>query len=1141
MNAHLLCVLLALSLCMKGIELSSTNTYVPGICKSQCKKYLYHSKYLGSHISYYPNSSATFQLRLLLAGDINPNPGPSVDTPGLSASSQHRKRYSISDLLDVRISCSKLPIPLNAWKTIKNLRINSKHPTHRGRTKRQFATQYSARCRVLASTETTDVAPLICHHPTPITKPSKTSLEVEHTKSNKRSIEKCRFALWNARSLRNKTTSIIDLIIGNDLDILAICESWLHGDDRDNHTIADLKTALPDFDLHQVPRHTRGGGVCVMLRQSFIVKINVTEKYSSFEYIDLSVQLKSSVLRMIVVYRPPYSAKSNCRISVFIDEFSTLMETVTTSSVNFLIAGDFNLHVDDPTNRDGKKMRDLINSFDLHQHVNESTHSHGHTLDLIMTRKAAPDVISNVAILRGLPSDHHAIQCEIDIARPAATQDKISFRKLQSIDINQFEDDISQSALYVNRCRDINLVDQYNSILSGLLDTHAPMIDKNITRRSNNPSWYNNNDALHEMKRKKRCLERKFFKSGLTIDKQIYKEYCKLYKNELESAKSEYFTEQLQNSDGKTLFRIVKSLSDPNTSKVLPDHTCSTSLANDFAQFFDTKIQHICADLNATSSPPLTVELQSQQTELKFDFSEVSEETVRKIIMGSPSKTCALDPIPTPLLKKCINVLVPVITEIVNKSLSSGVMPESLKLSHVTPILKKTSLNPNILQNYRPVSQIPFLAKVIERCACTQLQYYFETNKLYASTQSAYRSNFSTETALLKVQNDLLRATDEHKETLMVLLDFSAAFDTIDHALFLERLHSRYGLTETVVAWFSSYLKDRKQSVVIDNCTSECHTLNCGVPQGSVIGAPAFTFYTSPISDIISAHHLNHMMYADDIQIYIDFKPSETLSAIQRLEACVADVKSWATNNKLKFNDSKTEILHISSRFQTCNPTPPIKIGDLYVKPVEKARNLGVIFSKHLQMTDQIGKVIRAGWAGVHKIGRLRKYLDQPTSEKLVHAFITSHIDYCNSLLTGSPDTDVSRLQRLQNASARIITRTKRHDHISPILHNLHWLPVHLRIRFKLLLLMYKCMNGQAPSYLQEHVIPYTPTRQLRSATHNLVVQPKVLSRSYGERSFSFIGPSLWNALPNRIKNSPSVDSFKINLKSYLFQEHFQS
>ena len=155
------------------------------------------------------------------------------------------------------------------------------------------------------------------------------------------------------------------------------------------------------------------------------------------------------------------------------------------------------------------------------------------------------------------------------------------------------------------------------------------------------------------------------------------------------------------------------------------------------------------------------------------------------------------------------------ITDVVNVSFTSGIMPSDLKTSHVTPILNKSNLEVNNLSKYRPVSQIPFIAKVVEKCACNLLHEHCQANNLYPKMQSAYRSNHSTETALLTVHNDLLRALDERHEVVIVLLDLSAAFDTIDHTIFLNRLESYYGLSKSALSWFSSYLTDRTQKVVI--------------------------------------------------------------------------------------------------------------------------------------------------------------------------------------------------------------------------------------------------------------------------------------------------------------------------------------
>ena len=174
-------------------------------------------------------------------------------------------------------------------------------------------------------------------------------------------------------------------------------------------------------------------------------------------------------------------------------------------------------------------------------------------------------------------------------------------------------------------------------------------------------------------------------------------------------------------------------------------------------------------------------------------------------------------------------------------------------------------------------------------------------------------------------------------------------------------------------------LTDRIQKVVITDCESDCHTPTCGVPQGSVIGPLAFTFYIAPLSNIITVHKI----CADDIQLYIDFELSDSQSAIEGLELCIVDIKSWAIANKLKFNDSKTEIIHFTSKYRTSHPLPPIKVGDTVVNAVSKSRNLGVIFDSHLEFKDHVfTHMTQSAWVGVKKVGHLRKFLNPISSEK---------------------------------------------------------------------------------------------------------------------------------------------------------------
>ena len=319
---------------------------------------------------------------------------------------------------------------------------------------------------------------------------------------------------------------------------------------------------------------------------------------------------------------------------------------------------------------------------------------------------------------------------------------------------------------------------------------------------------------------------------------------------------------------------------------------------------------------------------------------------------------------------------------------------------------QEAKLDQNELKNYRPISNLKFISKTIERAASAQLATYLQDNGLHGQKQSAYRQFHSTETALLRVQNDLLCAVDKHQEAVLIMLDFSAAFDTIDHQILLKRLRDRYGIVGTALEWFSSYLSGCVQAVNIAGVLSDDILLTEGVPQGSVLGPQLFTMYTAPLGDIIAAHGINYMTYADDTQVYFVLNCSERSAAIRKLEQCVMDVKAWSIQNKLMLNDSKTEVVFVSSRFVKAPSFPKITIGESDIEISSVARNLGVTIDKTLEMKDHVTDIVRAASFAIYKIGRLSKYLDRRSIERLVHAFVSSRLDSCNSLLFASPQLE---------------------------------------------------------------------------------------------------------------------------------------
>lgn len=965
------------------------------------------------------------------------------------------------------------------------------------------------------------------------------------TQTSSSSSSKLHFGLWNAQSIRGKSATVCDLVISNKLDILAITETWLKGNNCDNNTVADIKETLQGFDFVNIPRPgRRGGGIGVLFHKGFGVKYGELFNFKSMEYTDLTFTYNRSHLRLIVVYRPPSSKKNTVPLSVFFDEFATLLELLNTSSGHLLITGDFNFHVDTPDDPNAAKFLDLLLMSDLQQHVVNSTHRHGHTLDLIISR-IDNNFVSDLTQFTDVPSDHNALLCFLNTLRPKPCKKLVTFRRTKSIDINLFKSDLLASPLLTTvSSADLDvLVDQYNKVLGDLINKHAPVQSHIITCRPNAP-WFS--DDLHKQKVIKRRYERKWLSSGLEIDKQIFKTHCHFYTNLMNASKTEYYRSQVRNASQTQLFQFVDKLSNVRSAQILPSHESAGLLSERFSQYFSEKIANLLESSPGRKTCNLTVPLDYNATSDCHvnlnSFSPLSAEKLKNIITGSPSKSCELDPIPTWFLKNCIDVALPALLQIVNTSLSTGTFPDQFKMALVRPLIKKPTLDPELLSNYRPISNLPFISKVLERVVSVQLNNYLCENSLFARMQSGYRKYHSVETALVRVFNDLLLALDDKNEAILVLLDLSAAFDTVNHQLLLYRLSQRFGISGSALSWLKSYLNGRSQTVIVgENRSAHCPT-SCGVPQGSVLGPLLFTLYISPIEDIITNYNLNPMFYADDSQIYLMLKRAQREQGVASLENCIADLNTWLTENDLLLNAGKTEIIHITSRFDR-NPDmlSAVNVDGKLIKPSNVARDLGLIVDRHLDLQAHISQLCRSSSNAIRMIGNLRKYLDQKQTETLIHAYLTSRLDNCNSLFYALPDYLINKLQRIQNTAARLVTLTKKRHHITPVLRQLHWLPVKQRIIYKILLLTFKALQGKSPVYISELLKEHNPTRTLRSSNKKILSVPAARTATYGERAFSVCAPKLWNSLPLQIRSSRTVDTFKTHLKTHLFNAHFNN
>lgn len=520
-----------------------------------------------------------------------------------------------------------------------------------------------------------------------------------------------------------------------------------------------------------------------------------------------------------------------------------------------------------------------------------------------------------------------------------------------------------------------------------------------------------------------------------------------------------------------------------------------------------------------------------------FSFRSLTQDEVRKLINNAPNKSCDLDPIPTSLIKECCDELLPAIRSIINTSLVTGVFPEQHKMALIRPLIKKQGADENELKSYRPVSNLNFISKLIERAVAHQLESHLTHNNLLDPFQSGYRAYHSTETAILKIVNDILTNVDHKKSTGLVSIDLSAAFDLVDHAILTQRLKHYFGIDGHVLKWFISYLSDRTQRVIIDGvCSDKRHVLQ-GVPQGSVLGARLYTLYTRPLSDIIANHGLSYHSYADDTQIYIHFNkqsPDCITAAIDKLELCVKDISTWMSQNGLKLNHDKTEFCIFNSNPTLC-ANVVMRVGDHRIPQSSSLRNLGVRLDDKLSFVPQISDVCRSSYYHLRRINKIRSYLSENDARTLVQALVSSRLDYTNSIYCGLPGKTTRKLQLAQNTAARVITKTKKYEHITPVLKQLHWLPINRRSEYKAMLLIYNALNNQGPSYISQLLQWYKPSRPLRSRLTPSLVPCRGRSTKINKRLLRGGCSTQWNNLPPSIRTAKSFSVFKTLLKTHYF------
>ena len=912
----------------------------------------------------------------------------------------------------------------------------------------------------------------------------------------------------------------------NNIDFALITESWLKS--QKNYITFLLKEA--GFNICHFNRDSKaGGGVAIISNCKFISKFQKNGQFSSFEVTNQTFVVKnSSNLTFIVIYR--HFAEN---LTSFLDEFHEFLEYVNLKFKNVIIAGDFNIHVNKENEKSTVAFYDILNNFSFVQSVSTSTHRSGNTLDLLIHNPeftTLNDIYVDPTVREG--RDHYLVSFNIMCNLVTETKQKITFRNYKDVVLSNFHNDISSSSQIILK-ESVGLtfeesINLYTSVFKNVVNSHAPFISIEVNSPKR-PPWM---DAEYIAARKERRQLYKIWLKNKTEPNRADFENSRAAVDDLAKTKRcEFYQSQINSSVNNQLdlFKVCNTLLDSNTQSTLPYSENYDSLANSFNDFFVSKIEKIRQKLNINGTIKISRTVNPFVTQFgTFDI--VNSKDLIKIIKSFNIKTSRDDPIPAFLLKSSIDFLIPVFVHLVNLSLQSGSM-DGLKESLVTPILKKAGLDRDILVNYRPVCAGLFLDKLIQKCVAGQLDNHMLFNNLHIPWQSGYKKFHNCETVLLKIFNDIMLHLDNNSCCVLLLLDLSAAFDTADHDELLSILYHEIGLRNTVLDWFQSFLSSRVQSTYVGGSRSESLNMKYGVPQGSVLGPILFNIYVRNFIRLLNDAGFTVHGYADDHQALTAFKIEFQFSSLgYSLPRCLNLITDWMNSHFLKLNASKSKILIFSPKNKTNNIFfDTVYLGDNVFIPISNyAMNLGFCLDSELSCSKHINMILNQSYTCISNIGRIKRYLTIENIKCLVQCMLVSKIDNLNSLFYGISEYDLNRLQKLQNAFARLIYNRRKDEHVSDLFEKLHWLPVRQRIIFKILLIVYKIFTDTCPVYMKDCLTIIDD--------ENRILKVKIFNTSYGERAFCNYAPKLWNAVPEYIRKSETILYFKKQLKHYLFK-----
>ena len=926
------------------------------------------------------------------------------------------------------------------------------------------------------------------------------------------------FVHYNVQSIANK----LDLLYTelHDFDILAFSETWL------SDSIATSDLFLSSY--HTPERKDRigdnHGGVILYVKDTQHYKRRNDLEIQGIECIWIELVLQTKHILFGLYYRPPNTnALQHSRI------IDSIHLAVDTGISNIIVTGDFNINMLDTTS--ARKLHSLCQQFSLSSCISEPTHFTENSASLIDNILTSNE---NLIFLSGVGdpflNQNVRYHCPIfGLINLKLNKNKTFKRHVWIFDKGDYQQ-LRNKALNINWNNLIHKnIDIYvKNITDSILSISKECIPfREVTIRADEPPWLTTH--IKKIIRKRKRAYKKAKRTGNPSNWSAFKELRNRTVSLIREAKKAHLAKLVDNlssqeKSSKGWWNCLKSFINPNNSSRIPplqngsdvisDEFCKADLLNNF--FVEQ------TRLDESSAPRLPDISYSYPHGL--DLITVLPEEVENVLKSLPlGKACGPDCINNRILRELSSQLSKPLCDLFNYSLSSSSYPDSWKEANVTPLFK--SGDKSLPSNYRPISLLCSLGKVFERIVFKHTFNYISQNALLTPLQSGFIPGDSTTNQLVFLYNMFSEAVDSGKEVRAIFCDISKAFDRVWHKGLLYKLKS-FGITGRLLKWFSSYLSDRKQRVVLPGAKSNWNYIHAGVPQGSILGPLLFLVY---INDIVCDIGANIRLFADDTSLFVVVDDPRNSADI--LTSDLNKISNWANKWLVKFNPNKTESLIISRK--AVRPIhPPISMQGQLIREVESHKHLGIFFSYDLRWNTHIDYILSKAYPRINVMRKVKFVLDRKSLETIYLTFIRPVLEYGDVLFDSCTRHEKDELEKVQQEAARIVTGATKLVSIQKLMDEVGWETLENRRRNHKLTTFYKMKHNLTPDFLSSLVpstVDSTTTYHLRNADNLRVPRART---AIHDNSFLPSVVREYNSLPAQTRNAQSISSFKRCLSS---------